>query len=174
MYTNISVKLWHIQYLSLIKWNSSTLLPSDRLFDTVFRILTSPKTKNKWKYTEILRTKTSHKQFIIYLLLHVVLVVNKLIRGKGRVWQLCVMHTTKNIWLARSRSRKFKKGGPSPPPSNSPPPNENFTFRDMQHTAVWAYSWCKVKNISEDRIKQHFIKRFSKQNHTGSGKTFWK
>ena len=117
MYTKIFVELWHIQYLSLIKWNSS-ILPSDRLFDTVFRTLMSQKTKKKWKYTEILRTKTSYKQFIIQLLLHVVPVVNKFIRGKGRVWQFCVMHTTKNIWLARSRSRKFKKRGPSPPTSN--------------------------------------------------------
>ena len=25
------------------------------------------------------------------------------------------------------------------------PPNENLTFQDMQETALWGYSWCKVK-----------------------------
>ena len=38
---------------------------------------------------------------------------------------------------------------PHPPHFSIPlptPRNENFTFQEMQlHTALWAYSWCKVK-----------------------------
>ena len=74
--------------------------------------------------------------------------------------------------IGQEQIQKIQKERAESP--NLQPPIENFTFRDMQYTAVWTYSWCKVKNISEDRIKQHFIKRFSKQNHTGSDKTFWK
>ena len=44
----------------------------------------------------------------------------------------------------RGGFRKLSKRGPnSPLPPYSP--NENFTFQDMQHTKLWAYSWCKVK-----------------------------
>ena len=46
----------------------------------------------------------------------------------------------RQLTTPRDGSRKFRKRGPSPPP-----PNENCTFQDMQHTALWAYSWCKVK-----------------------------
>ena len=38
---------------------------------------------------------------------------------------------------SRGGSRKFRKRGPSPPLF---PPNENFTFQEVQHTALWAYS----------------------------------
>ena len=44
----------------------------------------------------------------------------------------------------RGGFRKLSKRGPnSPLPPYSP--NENFTFQDMQHTKLWAYSWCTVK-----------------------------
>ena len=43
--------------------------------------------------------------------------------------------------FCRGGSRKFRKRGPSPPPSTPPPlSNGNFTFQDMQHTALWVYS----------------------------------
>ena len=44
--------------------------------------------------------------------------------------EICKQNTT-------GGSRKFRKRGPS-----SPPPNENSTFQDMQHTALWAYRVC--------------------------------
>ena len=45
----------------------------------------------------------------------------------------------------QGRIQKIQKEGAESRTLPPPPPNENFTFQDMQHTALWAYSWCKVK-----------------------------
>ena len=42
----------------------------------------------------------------------------------------------------QGRIQKIQKEGAEFPQD---PPNRNFTFQDMQLTALWAYSWCKVK-----------------------------
>ena len=38
-----------------------------------------------------------------------------------------------------------EKGTESPTLPSPSPSNENFTFQDMQYTALWAYSTCKVR-----------------------------
>ena len=40
----------------------------------------------------------------------------------------------------------------------------------MQHCGRLRNAKKSNVNVSEDRIKEHFIKRFSKQNHSVSGK----
>ena len=60
--------------------------------------------------------------------------------------------------LVRGGSRKFRKRAPAS--------NENFTFQEMENTALWAYSGDAKRgkvNVSEDKIKEHFIKRFSRR-----------
>ena len=63
---------------------------------------------------------------------------------KQRVLYLhCFFENIANLFLSlwcycvtkfRGGSRKFRKRRARPPPN--PPPNKNFTFRDMQHTAM--------------------------------------
>ena len=42
--------------------------------------------------------------------------------------------------------KNSERGGrvPPPPPPPSPHHERKFTFQDMRHTELWAYSWCKV------------------------------
>ena len=42
--------------------------------------------------------------------------------------------------LQRRIQKIIQKEGGRPPPHPTLAPNENVTFQDMQHTALWAYS----------------------------------
>ena len=66
-------------------------------------------------------------------------------------------------WWIPFRGGSTKRGPSlplSPPPPPIPPPTHTHTPLEWKlnfsgHTALWAYSWCKVKQLngSEDRVK---------------------
>ena len=75
---------------------------------------------------------------------------------------LCTLYRALILRLSGADPENSERGGRILPT----PPYENFTFQDMQLTALWRIrDASKVTfNVSEDRMKEHFIKQFSKQN----------
>ena len=53
-----------------------------------------------------------------------------------------------------------ERGGKVHPPPPPFPLNKNFTFQDMQHTALWACSWCKVKSVLQNYFQSKIVKHF--------------
>ena len=72
--------------------------------------------------------------------------------------------TEQQTTFSRGGSRNFRKRTPSPPPSPSPSPSVRWKLHfsgNAAYSIVGVIVMYSKVNISEDRIKEHLIKRFS-------------